>query len=123
MKKNNIFSICTLSLLTLCVCLLGSGCFTSYDGTYKFSKIEAYGLTYTAGESFMGVTIDADYMTVSLNEDETVTIDGVNVGTWDKVDRNNISIVSNDGESVTYYCDGKILKIVQGDVTIVLQKE
>ena len=123
MKTRRLLSIPAISMLLIVMCLLSSGCFTSYDGTYKFYELETGdGQTIGVGESYGAVVLDEDYISITLSENGKVFVNDVEVGAWDKVARNTISL-SSDGQTYEFYCDGKTLKLSQGADTIVLKKE
>ena len=111
------------SLIVCCMFMLAC----SPAGTYKFDSLSysALGVTVEvkAGEKYMGITIDEDYMTLQLNKDGTGTISTQGVSadlTWEK-DGDVVKITSS-GNLLEFKIDGNKLIIDQGGMQIVLKK-
>lgn len=95
MKK--FISVMAVAVLTTILCVVAAACSTTVEGVWKFSsmKMEAQGTTisYEAGKEYEGVTISADAVVITVNEDGTVnfksTLMGQEVnqnGTWEMKD-------------------------------------
>ena len=90
MKKILLVLVCILSLFTLASCGKKAG-----YGEYKFSsmstKINFVEVNITAGEeiSLLGVTLDENYMTLTISEDGkyTLTLNGTQLGNLDVVEQ------------------------------------
>ncbi len=119
--------------LLLCFSLVFAGCQAKIEGTYKFSSMSysegGVQIEINAGEQFMGMmTLNEDYMTITLNEDGTVSMSTsaledveTQTGTWTKTEDGKVEITIDDEPQVCE-CDGKTLTIEQDGAKIVLKK-
>lgn len=123
--KKIIAIVAVIMLLAASVCVLAA---CSPAGEYKFVSYKASsgGVTveYKAGESYMGVTVEADSVTLELKKDGTYTftssIPGFSVsnsGTWAK-DGKNIKF----DDEYTAELKGKTLTLELGNAIFTMKR-
>lgn len=120
----SLLAVLTVALLSTCIVLAGCG---SVAGTYKFKSMTIGGTTIEAGQEYMGVTIDEDYASITLNKDGTITqtVEGTTVDaagmTWEEKD-GKVEIKANDIVVQTYTIEGKTLVYEIAGIKMVLSK-
>lgn len=125
MKKVKVLlSMLAISILTFCMfALVACG---GIPGTYRFSSMTMDGITIEAGESYMGVTIDEDYIVIEIEDDGTFsmsqTAGGMSVnGTWKDLGDGKIELTV-DNEPLVVECDGDTLVMEQDGARITFEK-
>lgn len=121
-------------LLTLVVAVVAMfslvACGGSIEGTYKFYSMKAeengISLELKAGESYMGVTLSKDFVTMEINDDGTfrlVFAGEEETGTWtiNEEDPGKIDMVV-DGETATFECNGRELRMEMDGMKLTLRK-
>ena len=134
MKRTKSFLLTVLMGVFLCLCFAFTGCSGKMEGTYKFKSMSynqgGVSVELKVGEKFMGaITLSEDFMTVTLNEDGTVSMaintgetgSETTTGTWTKKDDGKIEITV-DGEAQSCTCDGKTLVIEVDGSSVTLAK-
>lgn len=121
--KKVLSSVAMCLLIVSCLCMVAC----SPAGTYKFYRLnyEENGMVVDvkAGESFMGVTITENFMTLQLNKDGTGIISAqgeVSQITW--VKEGDVIKVASNGEVQEFRKSGNKLTISVDGGTIVLKK-
>ena len=85
-KVRNLAAVAAAVVALILSAVLFAACGGSAAGTYKFSSMTMGEETVEAGDEFMGMTIDDDYMTIELKEDGTAVMTTMGVdseGTWE----------------------------------------
>lgn len=107
------------------VALFLVSCSSKIAGVYKFESMkgsmEGISVDVSAGGSLMGMTIDEDYMVVTLYDDGTVTIStlGTNAkGTWEA--SGSTVKVKTYGETQEFKHSGKKLTIEEDGLKLTL---
>ena len=132
--KKKLMWLMALAVMVVSVFALVA-CGSSKAGTYKFYslKVEQGGVSVElkAGEKFMGfMTLSEDVMVVELKEDGTVTVSSsmggsaeVETGTWKENEEDSGKIdITIGGETETFECNGKELRMVQDGIEFTLKK-
>lgn len=130
MKKAGLW-LATLLAFVLGVCCLVACGDSAKEGTYKFRSMsmttEGVSVDIKAGESYMGVTISEDYMTLELKADGTAVFKGMGEttnGTWkvNDSDKDKIDLTMEEGETQTVSCKDGTITMEQEGAKIVLKK-
>ena len=124
MKKTKVFLTSMLiSIFMLCLLVL-TAC-GGIPGTYYFESMSAQGMYIEAGEPYMGVTIDEEYIIVEIENDGTFSMSmsgSMTVqGTWRDLGNGTIEMVV-DGDAQICSCDGDTLIMAMDEETITFKK-
>ena len=129
MKKTKALLLTILSCLIACCLFLFAGC-KKTEGTYKFNQMsyteQGMSVDLKVGEKFMNmITLTEDYITITLNEDGTVSMTTAGelpvTGSWAENGKDKINLTFNS-ETITCDCDGKTLIMASEGVIITLRK-
>ncbi len=125
MKKTKVFLTSMLiSIFMLCLLVL-TAC-GGIPGTYYFESMDAYGMHIEAGEPYMGVTIDEEYIVVDIERNGTFSMSMMNgsmnfQGTWKDLGNGTIEMVVN-GDAQICECNGDRLVMTMEGETITFKK-
>ena len=131
MKK--VKSLLITTILAVCAaiaCFAFAACSddTAVEGTYKFSSmtmtIEGTTTTVNAGESYMGMTVNSDYVVLEIKDDGTFSMTGMGQtqeGTW--VEEDGVVKLTVDGETLDAKHSGKTLTMnIEEYISVTLKK-
>lgn len=125
MKKTKVFLTSMLiSIFMLCLLVL-TAC-GGIPGTYELESMEANGMLIKAGEPYMGVTIDEEYVVVDIEKDGTFSLSMMNgsmnfKGAWRDLGNGTIELTV-DGDPLICQCDGDTLIMEMDGAKITLKK-
>jgi Zn/Cd-binding protein ZinT len=110
MKKFKVFLVSLLTIVMSLFCFASCG----VEGTYKFESLTVQLIgttTIKVGDEYLGQEVTEDFMTITLNKDNTVSFsrDGEDSdGTWEKGEDGHI-IITVGGMEIDAVKDGKKL--------------
>lgn len=123
----------TAGVATLLLCIFMAACSSSFTGTYKFYSMSmnmgGVSVNYEVGKEYMGMTISEDAYKLTINDDNTWTMEmsmmgteTTTKGTWEEKDGKYY--LSAEGESVTIEAtlDGNKLTFEQEGTKVTLKK-
>ncbi|MBE7078802.1 MAG: hypothetical protein E7380_02940 [Clostridiales bacterium] len=124
MKKTKVFLTSMLiSIFMLCMLLL-TAC-GGIPGTYYLESMEANGMHIEAGEPYMGVTIDEEYIVVEIENDGSFSMSMSGSmsfkGTWKDLGDGTIELTV-DGDPLVCECDGDTLVMDMDGAKVTLKK-
>ena len=131
MKK--VKSLLITTIIAVCAaiaCFAFAACSedTGLEGTYKVSymtmTLDGTTTTVKAGESYMGMTINSDYVVLEIKDDGNFSMTGMGQtqeGTWKEED--GVVKLTVDGETLDATRSGKTLTMnIEEYITVVLTK-
>ena len=131
MKK--VKSLLITTILAVCAaiaCFAFTACSddTALEGTYKFSSmtmtVDGTTTTVKAGESYMGMTVNSDYVVLEIKDDGKFSMTGMGQtkeGSWTEED--GVVKLTVDGETLDAKHSGKTLTLeITDGVTVELTK-
>ena len=101
---------------------------TGLEGTYKFSSmtmtVDGTTTTVKAGESYMGMTVNSDYVVLELKDDGNFSMTGMGrtqEGTWKEED--GVVKLTLDGDTIDAQHSGKTLTLnIEEYISVTLSK-
>jgi len=132
MKKRFKGAIVALMAAVCCFCcVLFVACGGSIAGTYKFysTKVEVAGVAVElkAGESYLGLTLNDDFASMTFNDDGTGTVTTMGITesfTWTKSadSENTYVLTAGTNDTTTVTIDNGTLVFGSDGATITLKK-
>lgn len=123
----------TAGVATLLLCVFMAACASSFTGTYKFysMNMEMGGMSvnYEVGKEYMGVTISEDAFKLTINEDNTWTMEtsmagneNTTKGTWEEKDGKYYLTAEGEDDVIEATLDGNKISFEQEGMKITLKK-
>jgi len=131
MKK--FFAGLVVSVATLLLCIVMSACSSSFEGTYKFYSMSAQmggvSINYEVGKEYSGVTFNEDVYTLTVNEDNTWTMEidmfgskASAKGTWEEKDGKYYLTTEGESQAIEATLDGNKINFEKDGSKVTLKK-